>query len=102
MTSWFTLDEPIGDRAHVQLAFLVGRDHSRTRVIDGTMSSIRCVRPVSDRSTCARGHALVLHDLHTRAVARDLGAVLDRLHPPDVEANRRVELQSTTTGRCLG
>src|SRR2546423_5971962 len=51
----------------------------------------------------ARGHALVLHDLDARAVADDLDTVLDRLDAPDVEPDRRVELQrSTTRGRLRG
>jgi hypothetical protein len=49
-----------------------------------------------------RGRALVLHDLDARAVADDLGAVLDRLDTTDVESDRRVELERPPTGRDLG
>src|SRR5437764_14729163 len=39
---------------------------------------------------------LVLDDLHLDAVADRLGAVLERLDPADVKADRRVELQRAT------
>src|SRR5664279_4113349 len=46
-----------------------------------------------------RRGAFVLHDLHARAVAHDLGAILDRLDATDVESDRRVELECPSTGR---
>src|SRR4051812_12016982 len=45
---------------------------------------------------------LVLDHLHADAVAVRLDAVLQRLDPPDVEADRRVELERTTAGSRLG
>src|SRR5262249_52978579 len=43
---------------------------------------------------------LVLHDLHLGAAAHRVGAVLERLDPPDVQPYRRVELQRlTASGR---
>ena len=44
------------------------------------------------------GRHLVLHDLDPHAVADRLGAGLDRLDPPDVEANAGVELERAATG----
>src|SRR6187549_2825028 len=46
-------------------------------------------------------HALVLDDLDASAVADNLGAVLQRLDPANVEAYRRIELQRPTTGSGL-
>src|SRR5262245_22900012 len=48
-----------------------------------------------------RRRHLVLRHLDPGPVADDLGAVLDRLHPPDVETHRRVELQRPTARRRL-
>ncbi|MPM55051.1 hypothetical protein SDC9_101836 [bioreactor metagenome] len=48
-----------------------------------------------------RGH-LVLDDLHPGTVADHPGAVLQRLDPPDVEADGGVELQRPATGGGLG
>ena len=48
-----------------------------------------------------RRRGLVLHDLHPHAVADRLGAVLDRLDAPDVEPDRRVELQRPAARRGL-
>ena len=48
-----------------------------------------------------RRRHLVLHDLHARAVADDLLAVLDRADAADVEAHGRVELERVAAGRRL-
>jgi hypothetical protein len=48
-----------------------------------------------------RRRDLVLHDLHARAAADDLVAVLDGADAPDVDAHRRVELQRAAAGRGL-
>src|SRR5690606_28612657 len=48
-----------------------------------------------------RGH-LVLDDLDAGAVTHRVGALLEGLDAPDVEADRRVELQRLATGRGLG
>jgi hypothetical protein len=53
-------------------------------------------------SACLNGWSdLVLHDLHPDPVAERLGAVLQRLDPADVEADRRVELERAAAGRRL-
>ena len=57
---------------------------------------------MSNSATRNGGRDLVLHDLDADPVADRLGAGLDRLHPPDVEADRGVELQGAATGRRLG
>src|SRR5690242_21167517 len=48
-----------------------------------------------------RRRDLVLHDLDANAVADRLDAFFQRLDPPDVEADRRVELQSAAARRRL-
>ena len=48
------------------------------------------------------GRALVLDDLRARAVADDLGAVLDGLGAADVDPDGRVELQRVAAGGRLG
>ncbi|MNC85105.1 hypothetical protein D3C83_06820 [compost metagenome] len=45
---------------------------------------------------------LVLHDLDPRAPPDHLVAILDAGDAPDVDADRRIELQRPTAGRCLG
>src|SRR5579875_5350 len=45
---------------------------------------------------------LVLHDLHAGPVTDRLGAVLERLDPPHVQPDRRVELQRLPAGGRFG
>src|SRR5581483_592967 len=49
-----------------------------------------------------RRRTLVLHDLDPGPVADHVRPVLDRLDTPDVQADRRVELQGSPTRRHLG
>src|SRR5437763_4124604 len=59
------------------------------------------IHDVELRLTERRRH-LVLHDLDARAIADDLGGVLDRLDAADVEPHRRIELQRAPTRRGFG
>src|SRR5689334_9030667 len=49
-----------------------------------------------------RGRDLVLHDLHARAPADDLIAILDAGNAANIDAHRRIELQRTAAGRRFG
>ena len=79
---------------------VLGRGHDMDLLpsIDNILNAMRCTGDrIEDPSALCE--ALVLDDLDPGPVADRVGAVLEGFNPPDVQANRGVELQSLSA-RC--
>src|SRR5438874_12152992 len=83
-------------------AGFVEDSHGDSQVDEPTLARDALAREDLDLGDAeGRGH-LVLHDLDLDAAADDHVALLDRLDGADIDAYRRVELQSAAPGSCFG
>src|SRR4029450_483985 len=96
-----TLPEPLLVEAEVRAGLLDGLSLEPGVEHRAFPGDARAVDDVELRLLERRGD-LVLHDLDADAVADRFDALLERLDAPDVEADRRIELERPAAGRRLG